>query len=62
MGFDPAKIPVLNERHLFADPGWGRFEMSELCAELDGREERVVESGLNFEFVPPPGWRGHIER
>ncbi len=62
MGFDPARIPVLSERGQFADPEWGRFGTRELRAELDGRDVAVVESGLNFEFAPPPGWKGHIER
>jgi uncharacterized protein (DUF362 family) len=62
MGFDPEKIPVIARMSEYAGPEWGDFNLNELEAELDGAAIRVMESPVNFEFVPPPGWRKHIER
>ncbi len=62
MGFAAEKIPLLAHRREFAGVDWGRFELNELAAELDGQPTRVAASPLNFKFIPPPGWRDHIER
>jgi uncharacterized protein (DUF362 family) len=62
MGFDPRRIPVIEQRRQFARETWGRFDFDELEVELDGTRQRVAEAPHNFQFVPPPGWRGHIER
>lgn len=62
MGFDPGRIPVLSERAQFLGADWGRFKMADLFAEMDGAQLRVLDTPHNFEFAPPPGWRGHIER
>lgn len=62
MGFAAGKIPLLAHRNEFAGADWGKFELAELAAELDGQKIRVRDSALNFQFVPPPGWRNHIER
>ncbi len=62
MGFDPGKVPVIARRHDFAGVDWGRFELNNLEAELDGQPTRVMDSTVNFRFVPPPGWRNHVER
>jgi len=62
MGFDPARLPVLAQREAYGGPAWGRFDLNELVVELDGRPVRVVESGINLRFAPPPGWRNHLER
>lgn len=62
MGFDPAKLPLLARRHQFAGAGWGRFELTGLEVELDGQRTRLLDSPINLGFLPPPGWRGHIER
>lgn len=62
MGFDPRKIPLIDQRKFYAGPFWGKFALDHLKVKLDGQEMDVLESPLNFEFVPPPGWRNHIER
>lgn len=62
MGFSAEKIALLANRREFAGVNWGAFDLKELEAELDGKKIRVQDSPLNFKFVPPPGWRGHIER
>jgi uncharacterized protein (DUF362 family) len=62
MGFAPAKVTVIAQRRTFAGTGWGQFELSDLEAELDGQKTRVTDSPVNFHFVPPPGWRNHVER
>ena len=62
MGFDPRKLPVLNQRSQFLGAAWGDFELEELHVELDGINKRLTHCRENFQFVPPPGWRNHIER
>jgi uncharacterized protein (DUF362 family) len=62
MGFDPEKVPALARRGEYAGPVWGDFDFEELEVELDGQTARVAASPLNLRFVPPPGWRNHIER
>jgi uncharacterized protein (DUF362 family) len=62
MGFDPARMPLLAERHAYLGPDWGDFELGDLVVEIDDRPVRLTQSGIDFRFAPPPGWRGHIER
>lgn len=62
MGFDPMKLPIIAQRGGYGGPGWGDFDLNELAVEVDGQRTRLVESPVNFHFVPPPGWRHHIER
>ena len=62
MGFDPRKIPILSKRAEFNGPDWGDFELEEFSVNLDGEAIRLLESSINFQFAPPPGWRNAIER
>ena len=62
MGFDPDRVPVLARRGEYAGPIWGAFDFKELEVELDGQPTRVASSPVNLRFVPPPGWRDHLER
>jgi uncharacterized protein (DUF362 family) len=62
MGFDPAKIPLLDCHGDYAGPEWGKFALAELEAEFDGKISRLLRSPVNFKFIPPPGWRNEIER
>jgi Domain of unknown function (DUF362) len=62
MGFDPRLLPILEQRGNYLGPTWGDFNLEELSVELDGRPTFVLQSPVNLEFVPPPGWRKHIER
>lgn len=62
MGFDPEKVPVIAQRRTFAGGDWGQFDLNELEVEMDGKPTRVMESPIDFHFVPPPGWRHYVER
>ncbi len=62
MGFDPNKLPIIARRSQFTGLGWGDFDLTGLTVELDGQPLKALESSINFHFVPPPGWRDHIER
>ena len=62
MGFDPARIPVLSEHHQYLGPNWGKFELPELKVAVDGQIAPLLDFKVNFQFVPPPSWKGHLER
>lgn len=62
MGFDPRKVPITARRKEFNGRDWGGFELEDLQLELDGEQIRLLESSINFQFAPPPGWRNSIER
>ena len=62
MGFVPEKVPVIDQRRQFNGPDWGQFDLEDLAVELDGKPIKVLQSPINFEFVPPPGWRNCVER
>ncbi len=62
MGFDPRLMPVIEQRKNYLGPAWGEFDLEDLSVDLDGTTTRVLGSPINLGFVPPPGWRHHIER
>jgi hypothetical protein len=62
MGFDPAKVPLLARHGDYLGPSWGGFDLSVLKVAVDGQTTRLLDSAVNFQFVPPPSWKGHIER
>ena len=62
MGFDPRLMPVIEQRKNYLGPAWGEFALEDLSVDLDGTMTRVLGSPINLGFVPPPGWRHHIER
>lgn len=62
MGFNPDLIPIIKQRDQYTGPDWGDFTLEELSVLLDGKFVHVQQSGINFEFLPAPGWRKHIER
>ncbi len=62
MGFDWERIPVLTHRRRFGGP-WGCFEAAHAPLVLNGRAARGVGAlPVVHPFLPPPGWRGRIER
>jgi hypothetical protein len=62
MGFSPEKIPIVSNRSSYAGPEWGDFKLADFQVSMDGVSTRLFDSDINFHFVPPPGWRDHIER
>ncbi|MBM3831938.1 MAG: DUF362 domain-containing protein [Verrucomicrobia bacterium] len=62
MGFNPEKLPVIARRDQFGGLGWGDFEFDQLQTRLDDQVIKPVESPINFQFRPPPGWRNYVER
>jgi uncharacterized protein (DUF362 family) len=62
MGFDPRLMPVIQQHQSYLGPDWGDFDLDQLSVDLDGIPTRVLASPVNLHFVPPPGWRGQIER
>ena len=61
MGFDPESIPMLSRRREFLGPS-GAFDLDQVRVSIDGVEQRLYDSTINFTFAPAPGWAGHIER
>jgi uncharacterized protein (DUF362 family) len=62
MGFDPARLPILERRDAFMGCGWGRFEADALTVAVDGETRPLAAWPIRHDFVPPPGWLAHIER
>lgn len=62
MGFEPEKLPIISRRRRFAGPNWGQFEWHKLNIRMDESIISPIESNVNFQFVPPPGWREYVER
>jgi uncharacterized protein (DUF362 family) len=62
MGFDYRKIPQLSHHREF-DPGhWGDFDPETVVVRMDGREHQGIATLPRLHsFLPPAGWRGHIE-
>ncbi|HET9234940.1 MAG TPA: hypothetical protein VFP10_12435, partial [Candidatus Eisenbacteria bacterium] len=62
MGFDYRKIPQLSHHREF-DPGhWGDFDPETVPVRVDGKEYRGIALLPTLHpFLPPAGWRGHIE-
>ena len=63
MGYDIRKIPSLAQHRLFERGGWGDYDPDTVAVEYDGK----ILHGLGNlpvvrDYLPPPGWRGHIER
>jgi uncharacterized protein (DUF362 family) len=62
MGFAPEQVPVIERRQQFGGVNWGQFDLRDLTVQLDGNAIQLLECAINFHFVPPPGWKTHIER
>jgi hypothetical protein len=62
MGFDYQKIPQLSHHREFGENSWGDFNPVTISVSIDGREYRGIDSlPVLRAFLPPTGWRGHIE-
>ena len=63
MGLDRDKIPCLSKRSLFKDDEWALFDAATVPVELDGAIVQGIDAlPILRDFLPPPGWKGHIER
>lgn len=62
MGYDPEQLPIVVERRRYLGPEWGRFDLDALPVQLDGRSAPLTAFDVNHDFLPPPGWIGHIQR
>lgn len=62
MGFDPARLPIIARRGRYLGPGWGDFDLASLAVTLDGVHAPLSSFPDRYDFTPPPGWRGHLER
>lgn len=62
MGFDYRAIPCLCRHRSFADARWGCFNPADVCVIVDGRAIGGLDCLAPIRpYVPPPGWRGHME-
>lgn len=63
MGFDWRKIPLLANYHLFKHRPWSDFQPDCFRVLLNGvlREDGWRAIPVIRRFVPPPGWKNHIE-
>ncbi|HEU5181725.1 MAG TPA: DUF362 domain-containing protein [Candidatus Polarisedimenticolia bacterium] len=62
MGFDAKKIPQLAHHREFGAKSWGDFDPASARLHLDGRELCGIEAlAVLRVFLPPAGWREHIE-
>ena len=62
MGFDPNRIPQLANYGLFKDPLWASFDPRSVPLSFDGnRLEGIDALPILHRFLPPPGWKDHIE-
>ena len=63
MGFDFRKIRLLANWHRFPDAVFSGFEPCTFAVTLNGqRSDRGIEAiPVLQHFLPPPGWRNHIE-
>lgn len=62
MGFAPERLPILAQRARYLGSRWGGFDLSSLTATLDGVTAPLSSFGVRHDFIPPPGWRHHVER
>ncbi len=63
MGLDYGRIPCIANHPLFARWGWGNFAPATAPVEFQGNAlSSVLALPTLHKFIPPPGWRGHIER
>jgi len=63
MGFDYKKIKLLSNYKLFRIPELVSFEPNSFVVYFNGRKytNGVEDIPIFKPFIPPPGWKGHIE-
>ena len=63
MGFDYRKIRLLAYQSKFPDPTWARVNPEKFRVEISGetRSDGIHGLPVLHRFLPPPGYRGHVE-
>lgn len=63
MGFDYRKIRLLSSQAKYPDPHWALISPEKFRVERRGQTHTDGVLGLPVlhRFLPPPGWRGHVE-
>jgi len=62
IGFDYRKIPQLSHHREFEPGHWGDFDPDAVVVRIDGKEYRGISAlPVRRAFLPPAGWRGHVE-
>lgn len=63
MGFDYRKIRLLACQAKYPDPAWAQVHPEKFRVERKGeaRSDGIVGLPVLHRFMPPPGWRGHVE-
>lgn len=62
MGYDYTKIPMLNNFIIYQDNNWANFNPSDVKLTVNDNECFGISSIPTIhEFLPSPGWRGHIK-
>jgi uncharacterized protein (DUF362 family) len=63
MGFDYRKIRLLSSQSRYPDPHWARVSPENFRVEKRGKIDThgVQSLPVLHRFIPPPGWRGHVE-
>lgn len=62
MGFDPARLPIIEHRAKFMGTAWGQFDTASLPVTIDGETQPLSSWDVRHDFLPPPGWLAHVER
>lgn len=64
MGFDYRKIRLLSAQSRYPDPTWAQVAPDRF--RIERRDGKILSNGVHdlpvlHRFLPPPGWRGHVE-
>jgi len=64
MGFDYRKIRLLSAQPKFPDPSWAQVAPDRF--RIERQDGKILLNGVHdlpvlHRFLPPPGWRGHVE-
>jgi len=64
MGFDYRKIRLLSAQSRYPDPTWAQVAPDRF--RIERQDGKILSNGVHdlpvlHRFLPPPGWRGHVE-
>lgn len=61
MGYDRDRIPLLSRIREFGDGEWDQLDYRSIRVQGNSESMLLDEMPPSRSFLPPPGWRGHIE-